>query len=81
MWPWPTDEVAGRVFNVGTGISTSVNDLARLFSTTFGAGKIPNTYAPARAAEIRYSCASNEEARKKLQWQPTSTLGETLSSI
>jgi len=75
------NKVAGRAFNVGTGIATSVNDLARLVGTTFGTGKIPNTYAPARAAEIRSSCASNEEARKNLQWQPTSTLGETLSSI
>jgi nucleoside-diphosphate-sugar epimerase len=75
------DKVAGRVFNVGTEISTSVNELAQLVGSVFGAGGVSITHQPARAAEICHSRASNEEARACLQWQPTSILGETLSSI
>lgn len=74
-------KVAGKVFNVGTGNSTSVDELARIVSSVFGAGAPSITHQPARAAEIRHSRASNEEARARLQWQPTSTLGETVSSI
>lgn len=74
-------KVSGRVFNVGTGISTSVNELARLVVSVFGTGAVPIAHQPARAAEIRHSRAFNEEARASLQWQPTATLGETLSSI
>jgi len=75
------DKIAGRVFNIGTGTSTSVNDLARLVGSTFGTGETPKTYKSARAGEIRYSRASNDEARTKLHWQSTSTIGESLSLI
>jgi UDP-glucose 4-epimerase len=74
-------EISGRVFNVGTGISTSVNELARIVSSVFGTRGMSIVHQSARAAEICHSRASNEAARANLHWQPTSTLGETLSSI
>jgi nucleoside-diphosphate-sugar epimerase len=74
-------EISGRVFNVGTGISTSVNELASLVSSVFGTCGMSIVHQSARAAEICHSRASNEAARANLHWQPTSTLGETLSSI
>ncbi len=74
-------EVSGRVFNVGTGTSTSVNELARLVGAVFGNGAVSISHQPARAGEIRYSRASNDEARRKLEWQPAATLDETISSI
>jgi nucleoside-diphosphate-sugar epimerase len=76
-----SNKVGGKVFNVGTGISTSVNELARLISATSGAGETQLAYQPARAAEIRYSLAFNKEVRTKLQWEPTATLGEAISTI
>lgn len=75
------ETVGGKVFNVGTGSSISVNELAHLVGTVFGAGAVPIAHLPARVAEVRHSRASNVEARTSLQWQPTSTLAETLSSI
>jgi UDP-glucose 4-epimerase len=74
-------QVADRVFNVGTGTSTSVNELARLVGGVFGNGAVSIVHQPARAAEIRHSLAFNEEARTRLHWQPASTLGETISSV
>lgn len=74
-------KVAGGVFNVGTGMSTSVSELARLVGSVFGTGAVSIVHQSTRAAEIRHSRASNEAARANLHWQPTSTLGETLSSI
>lgn len=74
-------KVADKVFNVGTGTSTSVKDLARLVGSVFGNGAVSIAHQPARAGEIRYSRASNDEARSKLQWQPTATLGEAISTI
>ena len=75
------NKVAGRVLNIGTGRSTSVNELARIVSSTFGTGETLKTHKPARSAEIRHSRASIEEARTNLQWQPHATLGATISSI
>ena len=71
----------GKVFNIGTGVSTSVNELARLVVSVFGTGAVSIAHQPARAAEIRHSRASKDEACANLHWQPTSTLGEALSSI
>jgi nucleoside-diphosphate-sugar epimerase len=74
-------KVAGKVFNVGTGASTSVNDLARLVSSVVGAGAVPIEHRPARAAEIRYSRASIDAARSLLDWQPSADLGESILSV
>lgn len=74
-------KVAGKVFNVGTGASTSVNDLARLVSSVFGTGAAPIEHRPARAAEIRYSRASIDAARSLLDWQPSADLGESILSV
>ncbi len=74
-------KVAGGVFNVGTGMSTSVNELARLVGSVFGTGIVSIVHQSARAAEIRHSRASNEEVRGNLHWQPTLTLGESISSV
>jgi UDP-glucose 4-epimerase len=74
-------KVAGRVFNLGTGVSTSVNDLARLVAAAFGTTEIPIEHQPARAAEIRYSQAVVETARKQLEWQHSASLNTSLPSI
>jgi len=74
-------KVACSVFNLGTGISTSINELARLVGSIFGTGAVPIVHKPARDAEIRHSRASKEAACGNLHWRPTSTLSETLSSI
>ena len=63
-------EVSGRVFNVGTGTSTSVNELARLVAGVFGNGAVSIAHQPARACEIRYSRALVDAARQKLGWAP-----------
>jgi UDP-glucose 4-epimerase len=75
------DKVAGRVFNVGTGVSTSVNDLACLVAAAFGTTEIPIEHQPARAAEIRYSQAVVETARKQLEWRHSASLNTSLPSI
>ncbi len=72
------DKVAGRVFNIGTGISTSVRDLARLVATTFGARKLSILHQPPRAAEIRYSRAAVEAARTRMEWEHSASLERSL---
>lgn len=67
-------KIAGRVFNVGTGTPTSVNELARLVGNVFGAGGVPIAHEPTRAAEIRYSQAETILARHSLLWKPSSCL-------
>jgi UDP-glucose 4-epimerase len=61
--------VAGESFNVGTGRSTSVNELARLVSSAFGGQALHPEYVPARAAEIRHSLADTSKSLNDLAWQ------------
>lgn len=55
-----TEQAWGQVFNVGTGETHSVNEVARYFSPK------RTSYQPARAADPRYSCADVSRASKKL---------------
>ena len=50
-------EVSSRVCNIGTGTSTSVNELARVVGEVFRNGAATIAHQPAQAAEICYSRA------------------------
>lgn len=60
-------------YNVGTGVETSVNQLASLIQQAARrAGTI--THAAARAGEIRRSALSSEKAQRELGWRPRHSL-------
>jgi UDP-glucose 4-epimerase len=69
-----SDDVADRVFNVGTGASTSINDLARLVVRVFGTAGASIAHQPARPVEVRYSQAEITSARQSLHWNPSTCL-------
>ena len=73
--------VAGRLFNVGTETSTSVNELARIVVSVFGAGGASIAHQPDRAAEIRYSQAQIASARRSLQGNPPTCLEAGLEQL
>ncbi|MEP6780802.1 MAG: UDP-glucose 4-epimerase, partial [Gemmatimonadaceae bacterium] len=58
-----------RAFNIGTGIETSVNTLAKTLQRAAGATS-PIDYVPARAGELLRSALNTEKARDVLQWTP-----------
>jgi UDP-glucose 4-epimerase len=60
------DDVA---FNIGTGIETSVNRLARLMIEASG-GSARVQHGPARAGELRRSAVAIEKASRALAWRP-----------
>jgi nucleoside-diphosphate-sugar epimerase len=68
--------VAGGFFNIGTGQSISVKDLARVVLAAFGYSAEQPTYGPPRAAEIRYSRADISKSLQALAWQPVVSLDE-----
>jgi UDP-glucose 4-epimerase len=70
--------VAGRAFNVGTGRSVSVNELATMVTK-----KIPGcgqpVHQPPRAGEILHSLADIARARDTLAFDPHGSLGDFLA--
>ena len=68
------DDVA---FNVGTGIETSVNDLARVLLQTSGAD-VPIGYADQRPGELMRSAVDPTKLTEAWNWQPSVALAEGL---
>ncbi|NIM47793.1 MAG: NAD-dependent epimerase/dehydratase family protein [Gemmatimonadales bacterium] len=64
-------------FNVGTGIETSVNQLAQAMLDATGVS-VPIQHAPARAGELRRSAVSVERAAREWDWRPGCSLREGL---
>jgi UDP-glucose 4-epimerase len=70
-------EAAGGVFNVGTGVETSVNDLFAACREVAGVETDP-VFAEARLGELERSAVDPTRARKVLGWQPATGLGDGL---
>lgn len=64
---------SGRLFNIGTGIETSVLELFSLLASLTGfQGQAE--FGPARAGDVPRSCLDAASAAKHLGWQPFTTL-------
>ncbi|GBD32897.1 UDP-glucose 4-epimerase [bacterium HR33] len=70
-------EVDSFAFNVGTGVETSVNDLARKMIAVSGV-EVSIEYAPARAGELKRSALDCGKALQLWGWKPEVTLEEGL---
>ncbi|MEO8632370.1 MAG: NAD-dependent epimerase/dehydratase family protein, partial [Chloroflexota bacterium] len=65
------------VYNIGTGVATSVNDLIAALSTTLGPP--PGiTKAPERPGELQRSCVDSARAIRDGLWTPSTSLVEGL---
>ena len=68
------------VFNVGSGVPTTVNALAQLVLDLTGA-RVGLAYAAPRAGDIRHSYADISRARQRLGFQPRVSLREGLRGL
>ncbi len=66
------------IFNVGTGIETSVNELFRLLAEITG-GHVREIYGPAKKGEQARSCLNHDKIKKALEWEPKISLREGLT--
>ncbi len=73
----PTGRVDARAFNVGTGIGTSVVDLAKLLQQAAGTD-VEINFAPKRPGEQQESFLDASKARTDLGWEPQVSLSEGL---
>jgi UDP-glucose 4-epimerase len=65
----PDAAVAGRVFNVGTGQATSVNEIAAALIDLLAPGIVP-THAPEQPGEMRNAVGDVSAIRTALGWSP-----------
>jgi UDP-glucose 4-epimerase len=69
--------IDARAFNIGTGIATSVLDLASGLQRAAG-NSSPLQFAPKRAGEQQDSVVDIDKARRELQWSPRVALEDGL---
>jgi UDP-glucose 4-epimerase len=67
-----------RAFNVGTGVGTSVLDLAGTLLTAAGSSA-PIEFAPKRPGELQHSFLAVDKAREVLGWSPRISLEQGLA--
>ena len=65
----PKEVATGRIFNVGTGHSHTLNDLYNALGQILGFSAKPN-YGPTRAGDVQHSLASIERAGRELGYKP-----------
>jgi len=66
---------ANGVFNIGTGVATTVNQLAKIVIEAADKD-VEIKYAPARSGEVQDSVATIAKASKELDFQPSVSINE-----
>jgi UDP-glucose 4-epimerase len=74
----PVSDLDACAFNIGTGVETSVNQLAGAIALA-GGGRVPQIrHAAARPGELRRNALVVDKAARVLGWRPRTTLAEGL---
>jgi UDP-glucose 4-epimerase len=73
----PSDVATGRVFNIGTGKSHTLNEVYAAIAGQIGFTAKPN-YGPPREGDIKHSLADISRAGKELGYQPRAHFHEGL---
>jgi UDP-glucose 4-epimerase len=73
----PSDVATGRVFNIGTGKSHTLNEVYATIAEHLGFTAKP-VYGPEREGDIKHSLADISRASKELGYQPRAHFHEGL---
>ncbi len=73
-------KIESDVFNVGTGIATSVNDIARLICDRINPDLSPQ-YAAEQPGELKYSIADIKKAADRLGYSPRYHLNDKINEV
>jgi UDP-glucose 4-epimerase len=74
-------DAVNRIFNVATGVPTSINRLAKLLIEISGVGLVEPQYNSARKGDIKHSYADIKEAETYLGFRPQVSLRDGLADV
>lgn len=74
------DKAFDQAFNIGTGIPTTIDHLARLLARLIGREEVPE-YRPAKQGDLMHSYASVQKAKSCLKFEPQIHLKDGLLSL
>jgi nucleoside-diphosphate-sugar epimerase len=72
---------AGEAFNIGTGLSVSVNQIAKILKDIMNKHKLKNVHADPRPAEGRHGYANISKAEKILGFHPKVSIKDGLIKL
>jgi UDP-glucose 4-epimerase len=73
--------VVGEVFNVGTGVATTINKLANVLLKTTNKTHLKMVHSEPRKGDIKHSVADISKARGKLHYDPKVLLKDGLEEL
>jgi UDP-glucose 4-epimerase len=71
-------ERGSGVYNIGTGVPTTIGDLFQSLTAVNPGYHLPPEYGPDRQGEVWVSCLNSDRARAELGWEPCVPLSEGL---
>ena len=81
MLSMESNNAVGEIFNVGTGIPTSILDLVQIARNTVGKDEIHPKFTDARAGDILQSLSDISRVRNLLGYSPRINLRDGLESF
>ncbi|WP_052298510.1 GDP-mannose 4,6-dehydratase [Vulcanisaeta moutnovskia] len=69
------------IYNIGSGIATSINELARLILEIMGKEDLRPLHAPSRPGDIKHSIADITRAMRELRFKPGIKLEDGLRNL
>jgi len=71
----------GQVFNIATGVATTINQLAKLLQEVMGKTELKVVHMNPRPGDIRHNYADISKARKILGYEPKISLKDGLTQL
>ena len=71
----------GEIFNVASGVATSIGQLAKLVMELSGVDGLKPLYRPARNGDIKHSYADISKAKARLGYEPKISLKEGVAAL
>lgn len=75
------DEANGNVFNIGSGKSTSIKDIATIIAKTLGKENLVKISGEFRKNDVKHCFANISKAKKLLGWEPKISLEEGFKEL
>ncbi len=74
----PPKKMAGQVLNIGTGVSYSISDIAKVVKDLMGTPEIPIRFIDPRAGQVFRHTADTSRIQHLLDWKPKTSFEEGL---
>jgi dTDP-L-rhamnose 4-epimerase len=75
------DAADGKAFNIGSGVPTTIVDIAKTLSTLTGIAIEPKVTGEFRKNDIRHCFADTAHAEKVLGWKPKVSFGQGMKEL